>query len=62
MKLVPSFLKPIQRAVDVSVTVINYTHLVKNTWSPLLRNIKLFIELVGAIAEVRNQSDQLDGC
>ena len=54
MKPVQSSVEPIQRAIDISATVINNIKSVSDTWDPFLQKIKLFSELVDAIAEVRD--------
>jgi hypothetical protein len=62
MKPAPtSSFEPIQGAIDASVTVINDTKSLSNTWGPLLQKIELFTKLVDAIAEVRPRTHHFGG-
>jgi hypothetical protein len=52
MKPAPSSFEPIQALLDTSTTVVDTVQSVSNIWGPFLQKLKLFTELVDAIAEV----------
>ena len=54
MKPIPLSSQRIQAAVDISAVTNNNIKSMSDVWDPLLQKIKLFSELVDAIAEVRN--------
>jgi hypothetical protein len=54
MKPIPSSSQRIQAAVDISTVTNNNIKSLSDVWDPLLQKIKLFSELVDAIAEVRS--------
>lgn len=60
-KPVPSSFEHMQGLVDSSATVTCNVNFVSNNWGPFLQKIKLFIEIVGTIAEVRHRANQLRG-
>jgi hypothetical protein len=54
MKPIPLSSQQIQTVVDISTVTNNNIKSISDVWDPLLQKIKLFSELVDAIAEVRN--------
>ena len=57
MKPVPSSFEHVRGLVDSVAAVTSNVNFASNNWSPFLQKIKLFIEIVGAIAEVRHRFD-----
>lgn len=57
MKPVPSSFEHMRGLIDSSAAVTSNVNFVSNNWGPFLQKIKLFIEIVGAIAEVRHRVD-----